>query len=258
MSKAVIVLAFPMLLLSCGGITKEEFDKRTASLEARIAQLEQKQKVLDERNLRTEGRLDNLSENLAGIRLELERLKFKGSASQESLSRIPEPRRESSPPRTQEVPRQESPAQREAPTSRAQERQEAQQQGVSDSVQKEYDEALRLYNLKQLHQAKDRFIDFIKKHPRTPLTDNAYLWLGVVYRELGETDKAEAVWLTLVERCQRKEMVDCNKASSALLQLARVQEQRGDSQKAREYYEAILKEYPLSEEASVARAKLGR
>ncbi|MEJ7553499.1 MAG: tetratricopeptide repeat protein, partial [Aquificaceae bacterium] len=78
------------------------------------------------------------------------------------------------------------------------------------------------------------------------------------YRDLGEMNKAEAVWLTLVERCQRKEMVDCNKAPSALLQLARLYEQRGDNQKAREYYEAILRDYPLSEEAGTAKTKLGR
>lgn len=129
---------------------------------------------------------------------------------------------------------------------------------TTEEFQKEYEEALKLYNLRQLNQAKDKFIEFIKKYPKTPLSDNAYLWLGVTYRDLGEFNKAEAVWLNLVERCQKNQMVDCNKAPSALLQLARLYEQRGNSQKANEFYEAILRDYPLSEEASIAKTKLGR
>ncbi|MCS7171663.1 MAG: tetratricopeptide repeat protein, partial [Aquificaceae bacterium] len=191
---------------------------------------------------KTEGRVDTLSESLTGIRLELERLKVKGANPQEAVAKPTEPKRETPP----------QPKQQEAPKS------EVATQNPTEDYQREYDEALKLYNLRQLHQARDRFIEFIKKNPRTPLTDNAYLWLGVVYRDLGETNKAEAVWLTLVERCQRKEMVDCNKAPSALLQLARLYEQRGDTQKAKEFYEAIIREYPLSEESGVAKTKLGK
>ncbi|MCY0866667.1 MAG: tetratricopeptide repeat protein [Aquificaceae bacterium] len=190
--------------------------------------------------------MDTLSENIANIRLELERLKIgRVSPPQATPTKLPEPKKEES--LTQkEQPKAQIP-QDVKPTVQAQE-----------EYQKDYDEAFRLYNLKQLNQAKDKFIEFIKKYPKTPLTDNAYLWLGVIYRDLGETNKAEAVWLTLVERCQKKEMVDCNKAPSALLQLARLYEQRGDEKKAKEFYEAILKDYPLSEEASVAKTKLGR
>ncbi|MCX8164106.1 MAG: tetratricopeptide repeat protein [Aquificaceae bacterium] len=229
-------------LISCGGITREEFEKRNAALESRIAKLEEGQRLLEDKNTKTEGRVDTLSESLTGIRLELERLKVKGANPQEVVAKPTEPKRETPP----------QPKQQEAPKS------EVATQNPTEDYQREYDEALKLYNLRQLHQARDRFIEFIKKNPRTPLTDNAYLWLGVVYRDLGETNKAEAVWLTLVERCQRKEMVDCNKAPSALLQLARLYEQRGDTQKAKEFYEAIIREYPLSEESGVAKTKLGK
>jgi TolA-binding protein len=53
-------------------------------------------------------------------------------------------------------------------------------------------------------------------------------------------------------------MVDCNKLPSVYLQLARLYEAQGNNEKAKEYYEAILKEFPLSEEAEVAKKKLGR
>lgn len=233
-------LTFFAFALSCGAVTKEDFERRTASLESRIAQLEEKQKLLEERSLRMESRIDALSENLAGVRLDLERLKLKSGEPTETALKLPEVKKEPTPQKQQETvqKRESSPP--------------------AEDYQKEYEEAIRLYNLRQLNQAKDKLIDFIKKHPKTPLTDNAYFWLGVIYRDLGELNKAEAVWLTLVERCQRKEMVDCNKAPATLLQLARLYEQRGESQKSKEFYEAILRDYPLSEEASTAKTKLGR
>ncbi len=220
-----------VFIFSCGGITKEEFDKRMQGVEGRLAQIEERQRLLEERSLKTESRIDTLSESIASIRLEIERLKVNRV---QAPTKLPEPKREEA-----KLPQENKPA-------------------VQEDYQKEYDEAYRLYNLRQLNQARDKFIEFIKKYPKTPLTDNAYLWLGVIYRDLGELNKAEAVWLTLVERCQRREMVDCNKAPSALLQLARLYEQRGDEKKAKEFYEAILKDYPLSEEASIAKTKLGR
>lgn len=239
-----LMLLGSVLISSCGSITKEEFEKRMNSLEGKIAQLEERQRILEERNLKTESRVDTLSESIANIRLDLERIKIsRTSLPQEAPTRLPEPKKESP---SSEIQTAKAP-QEPRPTPQ-----------TSEEYQKDYDEAFKLYNLKQLNQARDKFIEFIKRHPKTPLTDNAYLWLGVIYRDIGEMNKAEAVWLTLVERCQKKEMVDCNKAPSAMLQLARLYERRGEEKKAKEFYEAILKEYPLSEEAGTAKTKLGR
>jgi TolA-binding protein len=71
-------------------------------------------------------------------------------------------------------------------------------------------------------------------------------------------DKAQAVWLTLIEKCKRGELPDCNKAPSAYIQLAKLYELRGDRQKADEFYENVIKDYPLSEEAEIAKRKLGK
>jgi len=160
------------------------------------------------------------------------------------------------PAKVEEQPKREPP-QPEPLVQRPQEGQRDTETTSSD-YEREYKSALDLYNLRQLNQAKEKFIESIRKYPKTPLTDNAYFWLGVVYRDLGDSVKAEAVWRTLEVRCKRGEMVDCNKLPSAYLQLARLYEAQGNSEKAKEYYEAILKEFPLSEEAEVAKKKLGR
>jgi TolA-binding protein len=245
------------LLSSCGGVTQEELNARLAQINRRIERLEEEQKTIRAQQIKTEERVDALSQNLASLRLEVERLRIEGRSSSppptpskpENIS-PPQPAKIEGQPRTQ-------PIQPELFVQRPQEG----QRGVEDlspDYEREYRSALDLYNLRHLHQAKEKFIEFIRKYPKTPLTDNAYLWLGVVYRDLGDSARAEAVWRTLEERCKRGEMVDCNKLPSAYLQLARLYEARGNHEKAREYYEAILKEFPLSEEAEVAKKKLGR
>jgi TolA-binding protein len=229
MREKVLLICF--LLSSCGGVTQEELNARLAQMDNRIRKLEEEQRAIRAQQVRTEDRVDTLSQNLASLRLEVERLKTEGRTS------TPQP----TPLKPENISQSRPVSIEEQPTE-----------------YKEYRYALDLYNLRQLNQAKEKFIEFIRKYPKTPLTDNAYLWLGVVYRDLGDSVRAEAVWRTLEERCKRGEMVDCNKLPSAYLQLARLYEARGNSEKAKEYYEAILKEFPLSEEADVAKKKLGR
>ena len=229
----ILALAF---LVSCGQVTKEELDSKFADIEKRLDRIEAQQKKLEEQNIRTEARLDSTVENLTNLRLEVEKLK--SGRTHSPISKLPD------------LPKQE--------TVEGTKQQQETKPIAQQDYQKEYEDAVKLYDLRQLNQARDRFIEYIKKYPNVPLTDNAYFWLGVVYRDLGEYNKAEAVWLTLVEKCKRKELVDCNKAPSAYLQLARVYEQRGEWTKANEFYDSIIKEYPISDEAETARKRLGR
>ena len=245
MRKNILFLCF--LLSSCGAVNQEELNARLAQINRRIEKLEEEQKTIRAQQIRTEERVDALSQNLASLRLEMEKLRVEGrTSSPQYTPSKPESAPQSQPAKVEGQPRTQP--------------QEG-QRGVgapSSDYEREYKFALELYNLRQLNQAKEKFIEFIRKNPKTPLTDNAYLWLGIIYRDLGDNARAEAVWRTLEERCKRGEMVDCNKLPSVYLQLARLYEARGNHEKAREYYEAILKEFPLSEEAEVAKKKLGR
>lgn len=255
MRKNILFLCF--LLSSCGGVTQEELNARLAQINRRIERLEEEQKTIRAQQIKTEERVDALSQNLASLRLEVERLRVEGRTSlPQPIPSKPESAPQSQPAKVEGQPRTQ-PIQPEPFVQRPQEGQRG-VEATSSDYEKEYKSALDLYNLRHLNQAKEKFIEFIKNHPKTPLTDNAYFWLGVVYRDLGDSARAEAVWRTLEVRCKRGEMVDCNKLPSAYLQLARLYEARGNHEKAREYYEAILKEFPLSEEAEAAKKKLGR
>ncbi len=249
MRKKALFLCF--ILFSCGGVTQEELNARLTQINKRMEKIEEQQKAIVIQQTKTEERVDALSQNLASLRLEVERLKV------EERARTQEP---SSPP-TPLVRVEEQPPKAPPPSEPiAQKPQEPPRNTESDpsGYEREYKIAYDLYTTRQLNQAKENFIEFIRNYPNTPLTDNAYLWLGVVYRDLGDRAKAEAVWRTLEEKCKKREMVDCNKLPSAYLQLARLYEAQGNNKKAREYYEAILKEFPLSEEAEVSKRKLGR
>jgi TolA-binding protein len=255
MKKNILFLCF--FLSSCGAVTQEELNARLAQINRRIEKLEEEQKTIKAQQIKTEERVDALSQNLASLRLEVERLRVEGRTSSPppTLSK-PESAPQSQPVKVEGQPRTQ-PIQPEPFVQRPQERQRG-VEAPSPDYEREYKSALDLYNLRHLNQAKEKFIEFIRKYPKTPLTDNAYFWLGVVYRDLEDSARAEAVWRTLEVRCKRGEMVDCNKLPSAYLQLARLYEAQGNHEKAREYYEAILKEFPLSEEAEVAKKKLGR
>jgi len=245
MRKNILFLCF--LLSSCGAVTQEELNARLAQINRRIEKLEEEQKTIRAQQIKTEERVDALSQNLASLRLEMERLKVEGRTSSPQYT----PSKPESAPKSQ-------PAKVEGqPRTQYQEGQRG-VEATSSDYEKEYKSALDLYNLRQLNQAKEKFIEFIRKNPKTPLTDNAYLWLGIIYRDLGDNARAEAVWRTLEERCKRGELVDCNKLPSVYLQLARLYEAQGNNEKAKEYYEAILREFPLSEEAEIAKKKLGR
>jgi TolA-binding protein len=240
MRKKVLFICF--LLSSCGGVTQEDLNARLAQMDNRIRKLEEEQRAIRAQQVRTEERVDTLSQNLASLRLEVERLRTEGRTS------IPQP----TPSKPENISQPRPVRIEEQPIERPRDVE------TMSPEYKEYKSALDLYNLRRLNQAKDKFIEFIRKYPKTPLTDNAYFWLGVVYRDLGDNARAEVVWRTLEERCKRGELMDCNKLPSAYLQLARLYEARGNSKKAKEYYEAILNEFPLSEEAEVAKKKLDR
>ncbi|SHK25788.1 tetratricopeptide repeat protein [Thermocrinis minervae] len=226
---------------SCVTVSQEEYNRTIGELRSRISALEERQKLLEEKNVKTEERVDNIANRLTRLSIDLESLKLKLESSNKVNTDIS--------PVTSPVTVPTTPMPSETPTAKV-------EQQPKEDYQKAYESAFELYNLRRLNQAKSAFIDFIKKYPNTPLTDNAYFWLGVVYKDLGDNKKMEAVWLTLIEKCRKKELPDCNKAPSAMLQLAKYYEQSNQRNKAMELYNAIVSEYPLSTEAQIAKQKL--
>jgi TolA-binding protein len=79
MRKNILFLCF--LLSSCGAVNQEELNARLAQINRRIEKLEEEQKTIRAQQIKTEERVDALSQNLASLRLEIERLRVEGRTS---------------------------------------------------------------------------------------------------------------------------------------------------------------------------------
>jgi TolA-binding protein len=83
------------------------------------------------------------------------------------------------------------------------------------------------------------------------LSDNAQYWIGECYYGLGDLDKAVLEYLKV-----RDLYPDGDKVAAATLKTGYAFLRKGDSATARRYFETVLREFPNSDEATLARDKL--
>lgn len=74
--------------------------------------------------------------------------------------------------------------------------------------------------------AADKFLAYLRKYPKTNRTDDAYYYLGQIYYDLGQTEKAKNMWMTLINGEIASQHYDRSvlNASMALIQLGRPKE----------------------------------
>jgi TolA-binding protein len=253
--RALIILSIAFIT-SCAIQQEEPKVNKLRELEMKLSRIEERQQTIEEQLIKTNERIDNLSKILSDVRVEQERIKVE----QEKIKRA---NRES----IIEIASGETKKSEEKPAGPETEEQTLQPSRNVDNGEKEppsgmesrvqfmgnYEEAYRkaheLYTLKRLYEARDRFLSFIKDYPPNKYTDNAYFWVGKIFHELGDIEKAEAVYKSLIKKCESKKLPDCNKAPGAYMMLARINEEKGNYQEAKRYYDLLVERYPMSEEA---------
>ncbi|THB64475.1 MAG: tol-pal system protein YbgF [Desulfovibrio sp.] len=114
-----------------------------------------------------------------------------------------------------------------------------------------YDRALALTRNGQTAQARPLFEQFLSGAPRHELAPNAYYWLGETFYH--EHDYGQAI-LTFKE--VPRLYPDHSKAPAAMLKIGFSYEKLGDVSNARFYLQTLVEEYPGSEPAQLAAAKL--
>jgi len=119
-------------------------------------------------------------------------------------------------------------------------------------------DAQQLYDLslQQLRRgspvtARTGFQQFLTAFPRHPLAPDARYFLGESWDE-SEPDSAAAEY-ELVAR----DFPDSRRAPTAIYRLGLIAERRGDRRAAEVYYTRVVAGWPRSEEAQLARSKLG-
>lgn len=117
---------------------------------------------------------------------------------------------------------------------------------------KDYDAIIDLIrNQKAYDQAISRLYEFIDKYPEGDLTVNAYYWLGEVYLVKPQLEQARQAFTIVATRYP-----DHRKAPDALYKLGMTLERMGEQDSARQYMERVIRDYPDSGAAGLARSFL--
>lgn len=118
-------------------------------------------------------------------------------------------------------------------------------------AQELYDLSLQQLRRGSPETARLGFGKFLNDFPEHPLAADALFFIGDSW-EGAEIDSAAAVYDRVV-----RTHPDSRRAPTALYRLGLIAERRGNQRAAREYYSRVIAGYPQSEEAQLARTKLG-
>ena len=123
----------------------------------------------------------------------------------------------------------------------------------SDLTENEaYDRAVNLVLKDKLYEkAIPEFRQFNQKFPQSAYAANAHYWLGQLLFNKGELTEAETEFTVVVNQFK-----DSSKRTDALLKLAMVAQKQNKNTKAITLYRQLIKEYPNSTSAKLAKPRL--
>ena len=127
-------------------------------------------------------------------------------------------------------------------------------QGYSNNLTENeaYDRALNLVlKDKRYEQAIPEFKAFNKSYPQSSYAPNSHYWLGQLLFNKGELTQAKQEFEVVV-----KQHSDSTKRPDALLKLGMVAQKQNDNKAAIALYGQLLKEYPDSTSAKLAKPRL--
>ncbi len=123
---------------------------------------------------------------------------------------------------------------------------------VTQTEQKQFDEAAALLKKKDFARASQSFVAFLQRFPGSGYAAQAYYLLGSSYFAEGDCKNAIPALQTVINRYAMTQ-----RAPDAMLNLAICQDDLSDKSAARDTMEALIKKYPESTAAKTARSKLG-
>ena len=123
--------------------------------------------------------------------------------------------------------------------------------GESETVRRDYEQALKLLDNKDYKGSISRFRDFLKKYPDSAYANNAQYWIGEAYYALRQFDQAILEFDTV-----RRKYPKGDKVPAALLKMGFAFAELGDKVDARLILQELSDRYPQTEEANKAKQKL--
>ena len=122
---------------------------------------------------------------------------------------------------------------------------------VSPEAQRIYDSAYLNYVKGHYTEAIKGFQSYLEVQPDSPLSDNAYYWIGESYDALGKRQDAVITFQQLINK-----FPGSNRIPTALYKMGIIYEEAGDKKTATTYYNKLIRDYPKSPEASIAQDRL--
>jgi tol-pal system protein YbgF len=120
-----------------------------------------------------------------------------------------------------------------------------------DEAQRLYDSAYQDFVKGQYALALQGFTQYLQMQPASSLADNAQYWIGECYYSQKKYAEAIQAFQTVITKYPEGE-----KIASAMLKLAYAQITAGQTTSGKTNLEAIIKRFPQSNEASLARTRL--
>ena len=114
-----------------------------------------------------------------------------------------------------------------------------------------YELNLSLYRSGNVKEAIAGFKNFLSKYPKSSLADNAQFWIGECYMSLGKYEQAILAYQDVMKKYGKG-----NKVPGSMLRQAIAFNEIKDKTSAKLLLKKLIKRYPKSKEAAIARKKL--
>jgi tol-pal system protein YbgF len=120
-----------------------------------------------------------------------------------------------------------------------------------NDVEAAYNACYKLFKEGQYVKAREEFVKFLKQHPKTAFSDNAQFWIGETWYVEDKFERAIVEYQKVV-----KDYPNGDKVPYALLKQGMAFQKLGDKASAKIVYNQVIKKYPQTNQARVAKAKL--
>jgi tol-pal system protein YbgF len=114
-----------------------------------------------------------------------------------------------------------------------------------------YKNAKQTYERKEFSAAREQFRAFLAVYPKGELSDNAQFWIGECYYSEKDYEKAIIAYDDVIKKFSKGD-----KVPSALLKQALCWLRLGDKTFAQSLLKKVIREYPRTEQAKIAKEKL--
>lgn len=267
--RLVIVAFLPMLLVHCApqgqvnmlerrvnslSAENRSFSNQINFLKQEVAELKKitqkvgKQDIASMRSRQAEfgNRMDELQAELLRLNGLIDQIDHKGQQEEEETLRFREDLKKQIENLREEVKLLQ------ASTKVTKEVEEARKKAVQGAVDL-YQQALDLIKQKKYKDAKKTLRTYIEKHPHGKRVANAYFWIGECEYNLQRFEEAILEYQKVISGYPKS-----NKVPDSLLKQGMAFARLGDNESAKIVLNKLIKKYPKSPQARVAKKKLVR